>query len=177
MAILGQNKTIVDQFLGEPEMGSILLNAPASYKESASRYRVGNYNATVGFFNEIARYLAVEKISGLHFTAGDVRGILCMVAPWAEWTANWSDGLSPAAEKEKPAADAKTDPSSGVIGTSGEVLYFSDVQRDAAKNIVAEYLAWHRSTKGYVFIYQPALAGQPPVCPDETELDKRFPST
>jgi len=159
MAILGENPTTVGAALGASMMGQSLLEQTQD-GENAVAYIVGDYQVTVGFFNDVARYVAFAKTSGESFADGDVIAVLSMIAPWAAWTKT---------------SDAMSASKAGTIGTMGSLTEYEFVKKDSVGNVVLEFDGWHRTTKGYVFVYYSGI--NPAIAPVEAQLDAKFASS
>jgi hypothetical protein len=163
MPILGLNKQDIDQLLGSPTMANNLIGGDDFFKgEKAFEYDVGDFLATVGFYRDISRYVCFTKqtLAEQAFAPEDVQSCLMLIDPASEWKSS-------------------TDPnpaSSPTIGSSGTTTQYRTTIKDATGNDVA-VLAWHRTTKPYVFAYCPLIPGQTPIAASPLQIDKNFGQT
>jgi len=162
MAILAQNKQDVDQQLGSPTIANNLIGGEDFFKgEKAFEYDVGDFLATVGFYGDISRYVCFTKqsLAEQAFAPEDVESCLMLIAPASEWKS--STDPNPASSGDK------------TIGSTGTTTQYQTTTKDATGNDV-DVLAWHRTTKPYVFAYCPLIPGQPAIAASPLQIDKNF---
>jgi hypothetical protein len=168
MAILGQPREAVDEEFGSAVMAKNLIGGQDYFKgERAYEYDVGDFIAVVGYYSRIARYVCFRKqrLAEERFTDEDVQSCLALATD-SEWK-------SPAPVTTSPPV---ADPSAAkriTIGSTGTTTDFNTTFKDAnGKDVRA--MAWHRTTKPYVFAYCPTMTGQKAVAASPIQIDKNF---
>ena len=90
MNILLKAKNEVEaQFGKKATMAANLLNM-VGQGEKAFGFLTGDmdsgFDVTVGFFNDIARYVAFKKRSGRKWEESDLRSVLMQIGPFSNWS-------------------------------------------------------------------------------------------
>jgi len=90
MNILLKAKNEVEaQFGKKATMATNLLNM-VGQGEKAFGFLTGDmdsgFDVTVGFFNDIARYVAFKKRSGRKWEESDLRSVLMQIGPFSNWS-------------------------------------------------------------------------------------------
>lgn len=165
MALLTQTKQQVDQQFGSPTPAINLIGGFFDGEE-ACQYDLGQFQVIVGFYQTIARYACFTK-AGLDeqaFTPIDVTSCLMMIDSPSAWKSSAGTGASPAGH-----ASAAHE-----IGGTGTTTQYQCTIKDAGGNNVG-VIAWHRTTKPYVFAYCPMM--MPPqraIAASPIQIDKHF---
>ena len=103
MNILLKAKNEVEaQFGKKATMAANLLNM-VGQGEKAFGFLTGDmdsgFDVTVGFFNDIARYVAFKKRSGWKWEESDLRSVLMQIGPFSNWTSKPGSDFFDYAEK------------------------------------------------------------------------------
>jgi hypothetical protein len=165
VAILTKSKQEVDQQFGMPVMASNLIGGGDFFKgEKAYEYDVGDFRVVVGFYKDIGRYACFRKqsLADQAFAPEDVESSLMLIAPASQWKS--STDSNPASSGDKKTF---------TIGSTGTTSQYQTTIKDLGGNDV-DVLAWHRTTKPYVFAYCPLLPGQPAIAASPIQIDKNF---
>jgi hypothetical protein len=150
MNILLKPKNEVEAHFGKKAtMATNLLNMVGE-GEKAFGFRTGDmdsgFDITVGFFNDIARYIAFKKRSGRKWEESDLRSVLMQIGPFSNWSS-------------KPGSD-----------------FFDYVEKSSSKIVVAEATGWQSPKRHYAFAFVPTLDGEIGLLPDKSALDQKFPT-
>lgn len=170
MALLTQSKQQVDQQFGSSTPASNLIGGFFD-GEQAFQYDLGQFQVIVGFYQNIARYACFTKatLADQAFTPIDVTTCLMMIDAPADWKSSVVADASPAA-----ASTGGHGPAPVVIGGTGVTTQYQCTIKDADGNSVG-VLAWHRTTKPYVFAYCPMMAPpQRAIAASPAQIDKNF---
>jgi hypothetical protein len=168
--ILGARKTAIDKLLGRPAMAGNLLDLTAA-GEKAFLYSMGPFELIVGYFGEVARYLAIRRKQGprARLTPTEIAAALALNAPAVLWTSE-AGTLPPA-----PKSTTKK-PTPAKAGAKLPTTYFSYVERDpkVKEKVLREILGWQPSEGAYAFFYLPALEGALPLIPAEWAVHQKL---
>jgi hypothetical protein len=85
-----------------------------------------------------------------------------LIAPASEWKSSTNSN---------PASSGDKNPFT--IGSTGTTTQYQTTIKDATGNDV-DVLAWHRTTKPYVFAYCPLIPGQTAIAASPLQIDKKF---
>jgi hypothetical protein len=151
--ILGSDKSSVDALLGHSVMARSLLGMTAQ-GEKAYAYPQAGDEVIVGFFDDVARYLAVVRTKGPKngFSPAEMQSILALNGAPDRWTSEKSAAATPA----KSAKSLKKSASPQVPTT-----YFS--LSDNGRHL----LGWQPGDKPFAFFLLPAYPGQPSLLLNE----------
>jgi hypothetical protein len=86
MRILFQTKDQNAPVLGIPSFAQNLIG-DAFAGESAWEYRLSGYRITVGYYHNVGRYVAFQKIDGSPLADADIHSVLGFMGPNEFWTA------------------------------------------------------------------------------------------
>lgn len=169
--ILGARKPAIDKMLGRPAMAGNLLDL-TSAGEKASLYSMGPFELIVGYFGEVARYMAIRRRQGprSRLTPTEMAAALSLNAPAALWTSQ------PGEAPQTPAKSTTKKTASTKAGPKSPTTYFSYVERDpkVKEKVTTELLGWQPAEGPYAFFYLPALDGAPPIIPAEWAVHQKL---
>jgi hypothetical protein len=113
---------------------------------------------------DISRYVCFTKqsLAEQAFAPEDVESCLMLIAPASEWKSSTNSN---------PASSGDKNPFT--IGSTGTTTQYQTTIKDATGNDV-DVLAWHRTTKPYVFAYCPLIPGQTAIAASPLQIDKKF---
>ena len=154
--LLGANKASVEALLGRPVMARSLLGMTAQ-GEKACAYPQAGDDVIVGFFDDVARYLAVVRKRGPRtgFSPAEMASILALNGAPADWKA------------EKPVrTQAKTSQAAKKTAPPDQnpTTYFSLSGNDR------HVIGWQPGDKPFVFFLLPAYPGQPHLLLNEWQI-------
>jgi len=154
--VLGSSKATVNALLGSPVMARSLLGM-TSQGEKAYSYRQSGDDVIVGFFDDVARYLAVIRQRGPQsgFSPAEISTILALNGMPSEWKSEVSEAPAPA----KSSKAMKQ-----VISPARPSTYFSF--SDKARSVVG----WQPGDRPFVFFLLPAYPGQPHILLNEWQV-------
>lgn len=156
--LLGSSKAQVDAQLGRPVMASSVLDM-TSRGEKAFAYKHGADDIIVGFFDDVARYIAVAHNGGPKngFSPAEIASILALNAPSTLWKK----------ETAKPAAAPKSSKVPAAPLPPPDSYYsFSDPK------LKSEVLGWEPGGKPFLFFFVPSWPGQLPLVLNEWQVGK-----
>ena len=155
--VLGSNKQTVNALLGSPVMAGGLLGMTAQ-GENASAYPQPGDDLIVGFFDDVARYLAVVRTKGplTGFSPGEMSSILALNGPPDLWKSE-TVSLTP----EKPSKPVKKTAPAEVPST-----YYSISDKDR------QIIGWQPGNKPFVFFLLPSYPNQPPILLNEWQVER-----
>lgn len=155
--VLGSNKQTVDALLGSPVMARGLLGMTAQ-GEKACAYPQPGDDVVVGFFDDVARYLAVVRSNGpmTGFSPAEMSSILSLNGPPDLWKSEQSQDDAPGTKTSKPVK--KTIPS----GPPSTYYSLSDKDR--------QIIGWQPGNKPFVFFLLPSYPGQPSILLNEWQI-------
>ncbi|GAB4178428.1 MAG: hypothetical protein Fur0032_18930 [Terrimicrobiaceae bacterium] len=169
--ILGARKPSIDKLLGRPAMAGNLLDMTVA-GEKAFLYSMGPFELIVGYFGDVARYMAIRRKQGprARLTPTELAAALALNAPAVLWTSQ--PGEIPAQTGKsttKKSAAAK-------VSARLPTTYFSFVERDpkVKEKVLREILGWQPSEGAYAFFYLPALEGALPLVPAEWAVHQKL---
>ena len=172
MAILTDNEQNVEQQFGKPVMAQNLIDGDDIFRgEKAYEYRVGDFRLIAGFYQGVGRYACFRKaaLDEPAFLPEEIQACLMILAPLSAWKDS-SDVKKTAA----PATGTKTAHPVAPVGINGTTTDYQCTIKDSGGNEVA-VLAWHHSTKSYLFAYCPFLPlPQPSIAVSSIQMDKKF---
>jgi hypothetical protein len=147
--LLGSAKPEIDRLLGQPLMArNVVLSG-----EKAFKYRQGDFALVVGYLNDIARYCATVRRSGLlrELSSSELSVVLSLNAPAALWSVEVSEVSAKTTAKGKAARTTQP-------AQTTRVRY---VERDpkVKDKVLCEIQGWMPARKGYAFFCLPALDG------------------
>jgi len=153
-------------------MAQNLLGGADVFKgEKAYEYRVGDFRLIAGFYQDVGRYACFLKASldEPAFMPEDVQACLMLIAPLSAWKDS-SD--------VKPAASTGTGTKNShpvvPIGSTGTTTDYQCTIKDSGGSDVG-VIAWHRTTKSYLFAYCPTLPfPQPAIVISPIQIDKKL---
>lgn len=156
--LLGSSKADVDKLLGRPVMARGLLGMTAQ-GEKAYAYAQAGDHLIVGFFNGVARYLAVVRKSGpkTPFSSAETASILALNGSPSLWKSEPSASKAQAAAK--PAKVVKKS-----ISPALPTTYFSLAL--SGRDIVG----WQPGDKPFLFFLLPAHPGHPHLLLNEWQV-------
>ena len=156
--LLGSSKADVDSQLGLPLMASSVLDM-TSRGEKAYTYAHGADNIVVGFFDNVARYMAVIHSLGpkCGFSPAEMSSILSLNAPSALWKKETADEASGTKPTKRPNATSPL-PST--------YYSFSDPK------LKTEILGWEPGGRPFTFFLVPSWPGQLPLVLNEWQVTK-----
>ena len=146
--VLGSNKQAVDALLGSPVMARGLLGMTAQ-GEKASTYPQPGDDIVVGFFDDVARYLAVIRTKGplTGFSPAEMSSILALNGPPDLWKSEQAEVAASTARATKPVKKpAPSEP---------PATYYSLSDKDR------QIIGWQPGDKPFVFFLLPSYPGQP----------------
>src|SRR5438552_9834181 len=126
MSLLGLSKAQIDGLFEFPMFGESLLD-DIRRGEKNWEYDFGNFHVNVGFYDDVARYAAFTKKSGMSFNENDMRSVLALVAPISKWKESASIDNPPKPNPKKP---------DDQIGSRGNTTFFEFSGKDGAQNDV-----------------------------------------
>ena len=137
-------------------MASSLLDMTARGEKTCS-YTQGADSIVVGFFDDIARYMAVIRSMGpkCGFSPAEMASILSLNAPSTLWKKETQD-KAPASKTTKPSTDTTLPPSA--------YYSFSDPK------LKAEILGWEPGGKSFAFFFTPSWPDQLPLVLNEWQV-------
>lgn len=168
--LLGSNKSEVDRLLGKPVMARNVLGLGPT-GEKAYLYPQGDFDVLVGFFGDIARYMAVSRKKGpqVALSPAEVSSALALNAPAALWTIEQADPPPPAKAVKGKKTPVKIFP-------KGPTAYFAYAERDPKikDTVTREIFGFAPANAPYAFFYLPVLANHPPILPSEWGVDQKL---
>lgn len=154
--VLGSNKLSVDALLGSSVMARSLLGMTAQ-GEKAYGYPQPADDIVVGFFDGVARYLAVIRSKGpkTGFSPAEMSSILALNGPPNLWKSEQVPGTTakPSKGGSKPTQD----------GSPTTYYSFSDKDR--------QIIGWQPGDKPFVFFLLPSYPGQPSIVLNEWQVE------
>ncbi|MEI6070202.1 MAG: hypothetical protein WCS31_00300 [Verrucomicrobiae bacterium] len=155
-AVLGSSKASVDALLGRPVMARSLLGMTAQGEKAYSYSQAGD-DIVVGFFDDVARYLAVIRKSGSKpgFSPAEMASILALNGAPADWKSEKS---------EDPAQAKTTKVPKKTISPAQPATYFSFSDKDR------DVIGWQPGDKPFVFFLLPSYPGQPHILLNEWQI-------
>jgi hypothetical protein len=155
-ALLGSNKASVEALLGHSMMAKSLIGMTAQ-GEKAYAYPQAGDDVVVGFFDDVARYLAVIRARGpkTGFSPAEISSILALNGAPAEWKSEKSEDHTPA-KSSKAAKET--------ISPNQPATYFSFSDKDR------HMIGWQPGDKPFVFFLLPAYPGQPHILLNEWQI-------
>ena len=156
--VLGSNKQTVDALLGGPVMARGLLGMTAQ-GEKAYAYPQPGDDITVGFFDDVARYLAVVRTDGpmTGFSPAEMSSILALNGPPDLWK-------SEQAAATASTARATTKPVKKPVPDGQPTTYYSLSDKDR------QIIGWQPGDKPFVFFLLPSYPGQPSILLNEWQV-------
>jgi len=168
--LLGSKKSEVDRLLGKPVMAPNLLGLNLA-GEKAFRYGLGDFDILVGFFGDMARYMAVLRDGGprVALSPSELSSALALNAPATLWTIEQADPPPPAKPVKGKKPPVKLIP-------KGATTYLSFAERDPKikEAVTREIFGFAPGDAPYAFFYLPVLQGQPPVLPSEWTVNQKL---
>lgn len=157
-SVLGSSKTAVEAMLGSSVMARALLGMTAR-GEKAYSYAQPGEEIIVGFFSDVARYMAVVRRKGplVGFSPAEMASILALNAPPAEWTSE--SAARPAAPPPKSAKATRK----ATLPPRPDTYF-----RASAKG----FLGWQPGEKAFAFFFSPSHPGQPPILLNEWMIER-----
>lgn len=154
--VLGSSKATVDALLGSPVMARGLLGMSAQGEKAYSYPQAGD-DIVVGFFGDVARYLAVIRAKGpkTGFSPGEINSILALNGPPDAWK---SEQPQTVAGKAKPAKKPAS--------PDAPATYYSLSDRDR------EIIGWQPGNKPFMFFLLPSYPGQPHILLNEWQVGR-----
>ena len=158
-AVLGANQQAVDALLGKPVMTRGLLGMTAQGEKTYAYPQSGN-DIIVGFFDDIARYLAVVRTKGpkTAFSPAEISSILALNGSPGSWKSERSAIAAPAGKTSKPARKS--------VPAEIPSTYFTLSDKDR------QILGWQPGDKPFVFFLQPTYPGQPHILLNEWQVGR-----
>ncbi len=155
-AVLGSNKQAVDALLGKPVMARALLGMTAQGEKAYAYSQSGN-EIIVGFFDDIARYLAVTRTKGplTGFSPAEISSILALNAPADRWISEKPD---------RPASSAKTSKAAKPPKSASSPTSFFLPGKDGG------IVGWQPGDEPFVFFLQPSYPNQPHLLLNEWQV-------
>ena len=137
-------------------MATSLLDLTARGEKTYS-YSQGADNIIVGFFADVARYMAVIRTGGpkCGFSPAEMSSILSLNAPSALWKKETED-IVPTSKTTKPPINIPSTPSN--------YYSFSDPK------LKSEVLGWEPGGKPFTFFFTPAWPDQLPLVLNEWQI-------
>lgn len=160
--LLGSSKADVDKLLGRPVMARAVFGM-TQRGEKAYAYPQPADNIVVGFFDDVARYMAVVRNKGPHsaFSPAEVASLLALNAPQESWKREVAD--------PRPAPKTAKTAKKVVSPTPPSVYYFS-TGKDKSRGI--DILGWQPGGSPFLIFLLPAWPGQPPLILNEWQAEK-----
>jgi hypothetical protein len=155
--VLGSNKQTVDALLGSPVMAMGLLGMTAQ-GEKAYAYPQAGDDIIVGFFGDVARYLAVTRAKGpkTGFSPGEMASILALNGPPDLWKSEQSQ-----------VADGKpSKPTRKTLSSDSPSTYYSLTDKDR------QIIGWQPADKPFVFFLLPSYPNQPHILLNEWQVGR-----
>lgn len=145
--ILGSSKADVDKILGRPVMARGLLGMTAQ-GEKAYAYNQGGDALVVGYFSDVARYLAVIRSSGpkVPFSPAETASILALNGSPSLWESEQAAPKTPAAAKKVVKKS---------VSPARPSTYFS------LPHSRGDIVGWQPGDKPFLFFLLPAYPGHP----------------
>jgi len=125
--------------------------------EKAYSYSHGADTIVVGFFDNVARYLAVTRNHGPKggFSPAEMASILALNAPSSQWKRETADQPASPKTSKRPAA---------IQPAPSNYYSFSDPK------LKIEILGWEPGGKPFTFFFIPAWPGQQPILLNEAQV-------
>lgn len=160
--LLGSTKADVDKLLGRPVMARSVFGM-TQRGEKTYGYPQPADNIIVGFFDDVARYMAVVRNKGPHtaFSPAEISSLLVLNAPPENWKRETAD-QRPAPKTAKATKKA--------ISPAPPSFYYSSVQKDKTRTI--DILGWQPGASPFFLFFLPAWPGQPPLILSEWQVEK-----
>jgi len=157
--VLGSDKQAVDALLGGPVMARGLLGM-TEQGEKAYTYPQPGDDIVVGFFDDVARYLAVIRTKGpmTGFSPAEMSSILALNGPPDLWKSEQAEPAASTAKASKPVK--KTIPS------GQPTTYYSLSDKDR------QIIGWQPGDKPFVFFLLPSYPGQPNIVLNEWQVER-----
>jgi hypothetical protein len=156
--LLGSDKASVDALLGPPVMAPGILGMTGQ-GEKAYRYSQAGDDVIVGFFDGIARYLAVVRNKGPKgpFSPAEMSSILALNGAPLDWERE-------VVGEEKPSAQTKTAAKTvkRTISPARPDTYFTSADQSV--------VGWQPGDKPFVFFLRPSYPGQPHLLLNEWQV-------
>lgn len=155
--VLGSGKPVVDELLGHPVMAGSLLGMTAQ-GEKAYSYPQAADDIVVGFFDNVARYLAVIRKRGpkTGFSPAEISSILALNGPPGLWKS----------EKEEAPPIKPSKPPKKTISPDLPSTYFSLSDKDR------HIIGWQPGNKPFVFFLLPSHPNQPHILLNEWQVGR-----
>jgi len=159
--LLGSSKQAVDFLLGKPVMARGLLGLTAR-GEKAYAYTQAADDIIVGFFDDVARYMAVVRRRGplKPYSAVETQSLLALNGPASAWTIETQEPPPVPARRGKAPARISTTPALDTF-----FIY-------NAANAPFEMLGWQPGGKAIAFFFAPAWPSQLPIVLSEWQVLK-----
>jgi len=156
--VLGSDKQAVDAMLGGPVMARGLLGRTAQ-GEKAYSYPQAGEDIVVGFFDDVARYLAVIRTKGpkVGFSPAEISSILALNGPAHLWKSEKSKVAAPASGKA---------PARKTVPAESPSTYFSLSDKDR------QIFGWQPGNKPFVFFLLPSHPNQPHILLNEWQIER-----
>ena len=156
-AVLGSNKQTVDALLGSPVMARGLLGMSAQGEKAYSYPQAGD-DVVVGFFDDVARYLAVIRAKGpkTGFSPGEMTSILALNGPPDSWKS----------EQSQAAAGKPSKPTKKTVPSESPATYYSLSDKDR------QIIGWQPGNKPFVFFLLPSYPNQPHLLLNEWQVER-----
>ena len=156
--LLGSSKAEVDALLGRPVMADSVLDM-TSRGEKTYSYAQGADNIIVGFFDNVARYMAVTRSRAPKngFSPAEMASILSLNAPSSEWKKETADESSGSKTAKRQTNNPQ--PPSNYYSFNDPKLKF-------------EIIGWEPGGRPFTFFFTPSWTGQMPIVLDEWQVAK-----
>jgi len=156
-AVLGSNKQTVDALLGSPVMARGLLGMSAQGEKAYSYPQAGD-DVVVGFFDDVARYIAVIRAKGpkTGFSPGEMTSILALNGPPDSWKS----------EQSQAAAGKPSKPTKKTVPSESPATYYSLSDKDR------QIIGWQPGNKPFVFFLLPSYHNQPHLLLNEWQVER-----
>ena len=127
--------------------------------EKTYSYEQGSTTITVGFFDNVARYMAIARSTGpkCGFSPAEMASILSLNAPSGQW------------KKEISSVDPVTKSSKHIEINTPEASTYYTLSDPKLKS---EVLGWEPGGKPFTFFFTPAWPGQQPIVLNEWQVMK-----
>ena len=125
--------------------------------EKAYSYPQAGDDIVVGFFDDVARYLAVIRTKGpkTGFSPGEMSSILALNGPPDSWN---SETATTASKPSKPAKKA--------VPSETPATYYSLSEKDR------QIIGWQPGDKPFVFFLLPSYPDQPHILLNEWQVER-----
>jgi hypothetical protein len=142
--------------LGSPVMARDLLGMSAQGEKAYSYPQAGD-DIVVGFFDDVARYLAVIRSKGpkIGFSPGEMSSVLALNGPPDAWKSEQAAATTKVAKPTKKTVPA--DPPS---------TYYSLSDKDR------QIIGWQPGDKPFVFFLLPTYPNQPHILLNEWQVER-----